>query len=59
MLVAIFWLFVIGLIAWGVNASPIPKPFNVFIYILLIILAVYVLAGAFGVDLSLPVHHYR
>jgi hypothetical protein len=51
MIGAIFFLVILGLIAWFVNSTPIPNPFKTGVLVLLIIVAIYVVAGALGVAL--------
>lgn len=45
----LFTVVILGLIAWGIQALPIPAPFKTVAYIILVVILIVVLAQAFGV----------
>lgn len=47
----LFWVIILGLIAWVISILPIPQPFKVVGYVILIITLLVLLAGALGVAL--------
>lgn len=47
----LFYVIILGLIAWVVSILPIPQPFKVVAYVILIIILLVLLAGALGVAL--------
>ena len=48
MITVLFWVIVLGLLAWGVSAIPIPPPFKTVAYVVLILILVIVLFQAFA-----------
>lgn len=48
MLTLLFWVLIAGVLAWVVNALPIPQPFKTVAWAILIIMLIIVVFEVFG-----------
>lgn len=48
MLTLLLWVLILGVLAWGVSALPIPDPFKTIAYCIMVIILLVVIFSAFG-----------
>jgi len=48
MLTLLLYVIILGVVAWGVSAIPMPPPFKTIAYVILIIILVVLLFNAFA-----------
>lgn len=55
MLTLLLAVLICGVIAWAINALPVPSPFNIIAYAILLIILIVILFNALGVGTGLNI----